>query len=110
MACEGSQSFPKMKLSPYVLKVSLDSPIRRMKKYASRARIATARAVSPHLSTRSGRGDDGGRSRFERPPVTVVALASTTDPYEIGDPLQTIVPSCVLSLAASDEGTGAYGS
>jgi hypothetical protein len=93
-----------------VLNVLLDSPIRRMKKYASSARIAAASAVSPHFRTRSGRRDAGDRSRVERPPVTVVALASTTNLYEIGDPLQTIVASCVLSLSASDEGTGAYGS
>jgi hypothetical protein len=30
--------------------------------------------------------------------------------YEIGDPLQVIFASCAVSLAASEDGSGAYGS
>src|SRR5437588_9800199 len=77
MLRDGSQSFPKMKLSPKVLNVFPDSPIRRMKKYASSARIAAARVVRPHLRSRSGIRLAAGRSRTERPAETVVTLAST---------------------------------
>ena len=58
-------------------------------------------------------GQAAGRRPLEteRPPGPVVALASTARVlYETGEPLQVIVPSCVLSLAASDAGSGAYGS
>ena len=39
--------------------------------------MSAASALSPHFRTRSGRRLTGDRSRAERPPVTVVALAST---------------------------------
>ena len=72
-----SQSLPKTKLSPNELNAFCDSPIRRMKKYASSARIAAASAVSPHRRIWSGSRLPGDRSKTERPPVTVVAPAST---------------------------------
>src|SRR5919198_4677112 len=47
-----------------------------MKKYAMRARIATARAVRPKRSARSGSRDSGDRSRIERSPRVVRRPAS----------------------------------
>ncbi len=44
-----SQSLPKMKLRPNVLRAFVDSPMRRMKKYPISIRIRTARVVRPHL-------------------------------------------------------------
>ena len=72
--------------------------------------MRAASPLSPHFKIRSGRRPAGDRSRAERPPVTLVALASTYFLYEMADPLQTIVASWVLSLSAIAEGTGAYGS
>ena len=72
--------------------------------------MRAACALSPHYRTRSGRRPADDRSRTERPPVTEVLVAPNPRSYEMGAPLQTIVASCVLSLSASDEGSGAYGS
>ena len=82
----------------------------RSKKYASRARINAARVVSPHLRIRSGIRLAGDRSKTERPPGAGGALDSTDPPYETGEPLQVNLASCALSLAASEAGSGAYGS
>ena len=107
MLRETSQLLPNTKLSPYVLNTWPDWPTRRMKKYTIRMRMSAASALSPHFMTRSGRRPADDRSRTERPPVGVVLVAANLRSYEIGDPLQTIVASCVLSLSASDEGSGA---
>ena len=69
--------------------------------------MSAASALSPHFMTRSGRRPADDRSRAERPPLTVVLVAPNPVSYEIGDPLQTIVASWVLSLSASDAGSGA---
>src|ERR1700761_4111694 len=76
MLRETSQSLPKMNDRPNVENVDPDSPISRMKKKTSRARISTASDVSAHGRARSGKRLSGDRSRTERPPVAVVALAS----------------------------------
>lgn len=111
MLRETSQSLPKMKLSPNELNAFCDWPISLMKKYASSARINAARIVSPYRSIWSGKRPADDRSNAERPPGAVVALASNyLDPYEIGDPLQVIFANCALSLVASEDGSGAYGS
>ena len=111
MLRETSQSLPKTKLSPNVLNDVLDWPIRRMKKYAISIRISAASALSPHFSTRSGRRPSGDRSRTERPPLAVVALASTTrllrDRRAVADHLRQLR---VVLAVTSDAGSGAYGS
>src|ERR1700749_4466597 len=76
MLRETSQSLPKMNDSPNVENVDPDSPISRMKKKTSRARISTARDVSAPGRPRSGKRLSGDRSRTERPPLAVVAPAS----------------------------------
>jgi hypothetical protein len=48
-----------------------------MKKYAIRTRIAVASTVRAHWRARSGSRLSGERSRTERPPLMVVALADT---------------------------------
>ena len=110
MLRETSQSLPNTKLSPNRLRTSCDCPIRRMKKYASSARIAAASARRPQRRTVSGIRPPADRSRIERRPETaVVALASTDPPYDTGEPLQTSFASCAVSFDSSDEGSGAYG-
>src|SRR5260370_22278749 len=78
MLRETSQLLPKTKLRPNLLSAVFDSPIRRMKKYASSARISAARPVRPERRILSGIRPAADRSSSERPagPV-VVALAST---------------------------------
>src|SRR6266404_931146 len=80
MLRETSQSLPKTKLKPNLLSAVCDSPIRRMKKYASSARIRAARAVSPQRRIRSGIRPAAGRPDAGRPAeAAVVAPASTGD-------------------------------
>src|SRR5450755_1689589 len=107
---ETSQSLPNTKLRPNLLSASFDSPIRRMKKYASRTRMAAERTVSPTCMIWSGNRLPDDRSRAERPPGTGGALASTTRPYERGEPLHVNRASRLLTFAANDVGSGAYGS
>ena len=70
--------------------------------------MSAASALSPHFRTRSGR-------RASRRPLENRAAAGdgsgwllpNQHSYEMADPLQTIVASWVLSLSASEEGSGA---
>src|SRR5258707_11034217 len=105
---ETSQLLPNTKLKPNLLSAVFDSPIRRMKKYASSARISAARPVSPQRRILSGIRPAADRSRPERPAATVVvALASTDASYDTGDPLQTSFASCAVSFDCRSEGSGA---
>src|ERR1700730_19038821 len=110
MLRETSQSLPNTKLSPNLLNAISDWPIRRTKKYPIRTSTPAARIVNPHCNTWCGKLPSGDRCRSERSPPDVVALASTYVSYVSGAPLQTSVESCAVSLAASDAGSGAYGS
>src|SRR5919198_5009666 len=47
-----------------------------MKKKPTRRRTASASAASPHFKSRSGSRVSGGRSRIERPPPLLIAVAS----------------------------------
>ena len=114
MLRETSQSLPKTKLSPNVLNVSVDWPIRRMKKYDDQGEDRARRARSdPTSGSDPGDGSAADRSRTERPAVTsggaglhLQSRSSTRSPTHC----RSSSPAARCPWPPATDGSGAYGS